>query len=161
METLRDVFIGAKDLISNTGWCQGAYALKDGKTFYNYLSSELADGYCLSGAFNKVCQDFWKSNGVLTAEAQVPYNTLAYSAGQFIVKMAGFNGGIADFNDQDEEARQFNEFVNQLRQRCVPREQAKIEINKFKQELKSRHIEPILSKEKVLALLNRAIDLVG
>ncbi len=162
MKTLQELLIAARDLIETTGWNQGQYALKGGKTFYAYLSSgELADSYCLAGAFSKVAHDFWVADGVLTSEAQKPYNALAHKAGQMIVAMHQFDGCLADWNDQNPESDEMWAFIETLKAKNTPRDVAKVELNKFKQELKQRKIEPVVTKEKVLLALTMAIPIAA
>lgn len=158
MSTIRDVLICTKQLIEKTGWCQGQYALRGGKNFYEFLSSgELADSYCLVGAVDKVTSDMWKAQGDLSYKAQVPFNKLAWDATHWVVELQKFEGCPADWNDQDENAQRIQEFTEHLRAQKVPRDKAKGELNKFKQELRAKNIPPVMTKEKVLAAIDYAI----
>lgn len=159
METLYDVLVATKNLIETTGWCQGHYSMKNGKPYYDFLSSnEPADSYCLVGAVDKITSNMWKSHGVLTSAAQIPYNRLAWAATHLVVELQKFDGCPADWNDQDENVQRLHVFTDELRAKNTPRDKAKGELNKFKQELKALNLPPIMTKEKVLAAIDCAIS---
>lgn len=157
MKTLKDTLVAGRELIQNTGWCQGQYAQKDGKPHHNFIHGDLADSYCLVGAFEKATFDFWKQEPVQTPETRIPYSKLAYEATHLIIDLQGFKGCPADWNDQDENVRLLNEFTQQLKDKQIPRDKAKGELNKFKQELKAKNLPPFMTKEKVLAAIDKAI----
>lgn len=80
MITIKDMLLAAGELIQATGWCQGRYALKNGKTFYDFCSSgQLVDSYCLVGALAKVAHDFWMQEEIHNAESQIPYNVMSHN----------------------------------------------------------------------------------
>lgn len=158
MKTVKDVLVEAKKLIEATGWCQGQYAMKNGKTHYDFIHSGIADSYCLVGACDKVAFDFWAQEEKPTYENQKIYNKLSWDATHLVVSLQEFDGCPADWNDQDEESRRIQEFMNELRAKAVPRDKAKPMIAQFKQELKKQNIPPIITKEKVLAAIDLAIS---
>ena len=158
--TMRDVqefLIAAKELIQKTGWCQGQYALKDGKTHYDFSSGQLADSYCLVGAISRVAADFMREDNVTEHEHRTTYYKLSHAATHLVVELQNFTGCPADWNDQDEEARRTQEFMNGLKAKSVPRDKAKPMLAQFKQELKKQNIPPIITKEKVIAAIDYAI----
>jgi hypothetical protein len=157
VKTVKDTLVAARELIQNTGWCQGQYSLKNGKTYYNFIHGDLADSYCLVGALSKITHDFWMQEPIQSHETQIPYNRLAWAASHWVVELQSFKGCPADWNDQDDNVRLLNEFTQQLREKQVPRDKAKGELNKFKQELKAKNLPPFMTKEKVLAAIDKAI----
>ena len=160
MKSVRDVLQGAKELIERTGWNQGTYAMKNGKTLYNFTSGE-ADSYCLVGAIEKTARDLYRECRVMVHEGGLAsdyFTRLAHRASHLVIDLEGFMGCPADWNDQNEEQDQLNAFVAELKQKQVPRDQAKKEINEFKQALKKRNMPPTMTKERVLMALQRAID---
>jgi hypothetical protein len=159
--TAKDILIGARSLLEVLGWNQGQYAIKDSKTFFDFLSSgKSADSYCLLGALEKATHDLIQKITPTSWEAQHSMYLLRDKAEDIILAIEGFNGNLAEWNDQDEEKMLLDTFIAGLKEKKMPRDKAAVEISNFKKELKARNIKPIMTKERVLSVLNKAIGLL-
>lgn len=159
MSIIQDILTGARDLIVATDWCQGQYAMKNGKTFYDYTKSdELADAYSVDGALTKIASNMCKAANAVNDVDRNKYWAAAYYAGKAILKTQGWNGILADWNDQNPAVNMLDDFTAELKAKNLPRDKAKVEINTFKQKLKTLNIQPILTKGIVIEAITNAID---
>lgn len=183
MITEKIILVEARSLFYKYDWCQNQYALKEGKTLYNYLH-EPADAYSIDGAINYAAHFIWALQyGSYDGMLKVHYEKLAvknrndastcfcpgdYNAHLFSIRCAHnlcnlitkhikWNDCLADWNDQDKEKELLEMFVNGLKKKQTPRDKAKAEINKFKQELKAMNIAPMITKAKVTLVLDEII----